>query len=146
MRRKTLFAALVASSNLLWASISWSSVGEAVALPSADASENLCRADQVGAQSLLASVAPRDEELPESLPRKRDVFAAPIRGVIEKGVLEAARNLLDLPMGSEVIIEVNGTPYGFRLEPHYHPPGYQGGPIGWHKGVTVYELEERDAF
>jgi hypothetical protein len=48
-------------------------------------------------------------------------------------------------MGTKVILEVNGTPYGFRLEPHYHPPGFEGGPIGWHKGVTVYEIEERDS-
>src|SRR5262245_31927634 len=134
MRPNTLFA----TSVLLWTSASWSGV-----YPT-EASENLCRADQDGAQGVLASFAPRVEEPSERRPRER-VFVAPFRGVLDKGVIDAATTLLDYPMGSEHIIEVKGTPYGFRLEPHYHPPGFQGGPIGWHKGVTVYELEERDS-
>ena len=30
--------------------------------------------------------------------------------------------------------------YVFVLERHYHPPGFVGGPTGYHKGVTVYEF------
>jgi hypothetical protein len=134
MRRNVLFA----TSVLLWASSSWSGAHQT------DASENLCRADQDGVESVIASLAPAADELSEKPARER-FFGAPLSGVIDRRVIEAARSLLDDPMGNQYIIEVNGTPYGFRLEPHYHPPGFQGGPIGWHKGVTVYEIEERDA-
>jgi hypothetical protein len=50
-----------------------------------------------------------------------------------------ARSFLDLPMGAEREAEVNGVQCVFVLEWHYHPPGFHGGPNGWHKGVTVYE-------
>lgn len=127
MRRTVMFA----TSILLFTSAGWSGVRQT------DATENLCRADQIAS---LASSLPEPSE--EST-RER-VFGAPLRGPLTKNVIDAAKDLLDSPMGSEFIIEVSGTPYGFRLEPHYHPPGYEGGPIGWHKGVTVYEIEERD--
>jgi hypothetical protein len=133
MRRNVLFA----TSVLLWAQAGWSGVYQT------DASEEQCRADQDGIASFLASFAPREEERSLPPPRER-VFGAPFRGALDKSIIDAATNLLDHPMGTELILEVNGTPYGFRLEPHYHPPGYEGGPIGWHKGVTVYEIEEHD--
>jgi hypothetical protein len=143
MKRNVLFAAVVAPSALFWASIAWSNARPAEPLPMSDANDNMCRADQ--GESVLASIAPRAGEPSEKVPRER-VFGAPVTGVLHKGVIDAAKDLLDLPMGSEVILEVDGTSYGFRLEPHYHPPGFEGGPVGWHKGVTVYELEERDSF
>ncbi len=142
MRRNVLFATMVVPSLVLWAPLSWSGAYPSETLPSLDVSENLCRADQDDAQS-LASLAPPAEEPSEKSPRVR-VFGAPLHGVPNKSIIDAATSLLDDAMGGEFIIEVNGTAYGFRLEPHYHPPGFQGGPIGWHKGVTVYEIEERD--
>jgi hypothetical protein len=51
-----------------------------------------------------------------------------------------ARTFLDLPMGAEREMAIDGRRYVFVLEHHYHPPGFVGGPNGWHKGVTVYEL------
>src|SRR4051812_24928930 len=134
MKRNVRFATMVAHSILLFASFSRSGAYQPGPLTSPEASENLCRADQM--QSALASYVPPAEP-PSDRPARERVFVAPLRGVLDKGVIDAARNLVDSPMGTEVIIEVNGTPYGFRLEPHYHPPGYEGGPIGWHKGVTV---------
>jgi hypothetical protein len=141
MKPNVLFATMVAPSALLWASISWSNAYQAGPLPLSDANENMCRAEEESAESDLASIAPPSQEPSEKVRRER-VFGAPVSGVLHKSVIDAARDLLDLPMGSEVIIEVDGTSYGFRLEPHYHPPGYEGGPVGWHKGVTVYELED----
>jgi hypothetical protein len=58
---------------------------------------------------------------------------------ITAAIVKAARSYLDLPMGSEREEEVDGLQLVFVLEPHYHPPGFKGGPNGWHKGVTVYE-------
>src|SRR5262249_6599645 len=111
MRRNVLLA----TSVVLWAGASWSGVYQT------DASENLCRAERDDPQGVLASLPPPAEEPSERPPRER-VFGAPV-SVLNKRVIEAARDLLDDPMGSEYIIEVDGTPYGFRLEPHYPPPG-----------------------
>ena len=63
----------------------------------------------------------------------------PMRGAVPPAVVARAKSLLSQPMGSEHPFEINGKRYLARLEHHYHPPGYQGGPNGWHKGVTVYE-------
>jgi len=139
MRRDVLFSTMLAPSVLLWSATSWSGAYQAEASSLLDASENLCRADEI------ASFAPPAGE-PSENPTRERVFGGPLRGALHKSVIDAATELLDYPMGTELIIEVNGTPYGFRLEPHYHPPGYEGGPIGWHKGVTVYEIEERESF
>lgn len=62
----------------------------------------------------------------------------PLRGRLDRAVLLAANEQLNLPMGAGRLLTVRGRPYLFCLEPHYHPPGYAAGPEGWHKGVTVY--------
>lgn len=64
---------------------------------------------------------------------------APFRGTITPAMVRAAHSFLDLPMGSERALEVEGRPLLFVLEWHYHPPGFVGGPNGWHKGVTIYD-------
>ena len=60
--------------------------------------------------------------------------------VLTPGIVRAAYSFLDLRMGDERFLEIDGKRYVFRLEHHYHPPGFVGGPNGWHKGVTVYEI------
>jgi hypothetical protein len=62
-----------------------------------------------------------------------------IKGAVPPGVTAKAQSLLNQPMGSEHSFEIDGKRYLARLEHHYHPPGYVGGPNGWHKGVSVYE-------
>jgi hypothetical protein len=52
-----------------------------------------------------------------------------------------AKHLLGGEYGTETPFEVNGRHFMARVEPHYHPPGFVGGPNGWHKGVTVYEAD-----
>ena len=56
-------------------------------------------------------------------------------------IVETAKTFLTLPMGDERVVELDGRRYVFVLELHYHPPGFVGGPTGWHKGVTVYEMK-----
>lgn len=60
--------------------------------------------------------------------------------VVTPAVVRAARTFLDLPMGAERSAVIEGQRYVFVLEWHYHPPGFVGGPNGWHKGVTVYGI------
>ena len=55
-------------------------------------------------------------------------------------IVSVAQSYLDLPMGAERYVTLEGKRYVFVLEQHYHPPGFVGAPKGWHKGVTVYEL------
>ncbi len=50
-----------------------------------------------------------------------------------------AKKLLSGNFGTITSFEADGKTYLARVEPHYHPPGYKGGPNGWHKGVSVYE-------
>ena len=51
-----------------------------------------------------------------------------------------AQRFLDLPQGAERYMAIDGKPYVFVVERHYHPLDYDAGPTGWHKGVTVYDL------
>lgn len=55
-------------------------------------------------------------------------------------LVDVASTFLDLPMGAERFRTLHGKRYVFVLEQHYHPPGFVGGPIGFHKGCTVYEV------
>jgi hypothetical protein len=61
--------------------------------------------------------------------------------VVTTEMVRLAKTFLDLPMGSERPVTIDGRRYVFVLEHHYHPPGFVGGPHGWHKGVTVYGLQ-----
>ncbi|HEY1696204.1 MAG TPA: hypothetical protein VGG39_28755 [Polyangiaceae bacterium] len=60
--------------------------------------------------------------------------------LITPELVDVAGSYLDLPMGAERFLTLHGKRYVFVLEQHYHPPGYVGGPTGYHKGVTVYEV------
>jgi hypothetical protein len=60
--------------------------------------------------------------------------------VVTPEIVRAAYKYVNLPMGAERVLTINGHRYVFVLEHHYHPPGFVGAPTGWHKGVTVYEL------
>jgi hypothetical protein len=62
---------------------------------------------------------------------------------VTPAVSRMARHLLGRPMGSETVREIEDEPYAFIVEPHYHSPESGLTPVGWHKGVTVYGLEER---
>ncbi|MDQ7826836.1 MAG: peptidoglycan-binding domain-containing protein [Candidatus Eremiobacteraeota bacterium] len=62
-----------------------------------------------------------------------------IKGQVPAGVAEKAKSLLGGDYGTETPFQLDGKNYMTRVEHHYHPPGYVGGPTGWHKGVTVYE-------
>jgi hypothetical protein len=65
------------------------------------------------------------------------------RGKVTQNIRAMAMAFLELPLGAERVAFVDGRRYVFVLERHYHPEGYVGGPTGWHKGVTVYELVSR---
>jgi hypothetical protein len=60
--------------------------------------------------------------------------------VVTTAIMHTAQSFLDLPMGAERFVTIDGRRYVFVLERHYHPPGFVGAPTGWHKGVTAYEL------
>ena len=60
--------------------------------------------------------------------------------LVSAAMVAAAESFIQLPMGSERYARVDGKRYVFVLEQHYHPPGYVGGPTGYHKGVTMYEV------
>jgi hypothetical protein len=86
-------------------------------------------AQEAAAEEQAAAAAAVDEPAPERLRLK----------VVTPEIVRLAQSLLDLPMGFEHYATVDGHTYVFVLELHYHPPGFVGGPNGYHKGVTVYE-------
>lgn len=61
-----------------------------------------------------------------------------LKGRVPVEVAQKAKSLLNMEMGKEHIESLNGITYKFVAEPHYHPPGFKGGPIGWHKGISVF--------
>jgi hypothetical protein len=62
----------------------------------------------------------------------------PVPQPVHVELARLATALLPLPMGSMRLVAFQGRAFLFKLEPHYHGP--EGPPpIGWHKGVTVYE-------
>jgi len=61
-----------------------------------------------------------------------------MNGNVPSEISDLAKKLLGKEFGYELYYPVNNVKYFFRVEPHYHSPGYVGGPNGWHKGVTVY--------
>jgi hypothetical protein len=66
-----------------------------------------------------------------------------LRGRIDPVIQKKAQHFLDLPMGAERKVEIDGTRYVFCVEPHFRKPGSKTeGPVGWHKGVTVYEIRQ----
>jgi hypothetical protein len=77
---------------------------------------------------------------PASPPAPIEGQRTPIRSAIPADVIAFAKTLVNMPMGTEQVEEIDGQRYVFVLEHHYHPPGFVGAPSGWHKGVTAYEL------
>ncbi len=61
-----------------------------------------------------------------------------LRGKLDRAVVKAAQQHLNMPMGSGRFVTVRRKAYLFCLEPHYHERGSGLGPNGWHKGVSVY--------
>jgi hypothetical protein len=47
----------------------------------------------------------------------------------------------DAPIGTDVMIEVEGQKYIARFEEHFHEPGGPQHPWGAHKGVTLFTAE-----
>lgn len=64
------------------------------------------------------------------------------RSRITPTITRVARELLAKPMGSETVRDLDDGSYAFVVERHYHAPESGLTPVGWHKGVTVYALEE----
>ena len=64
------------------------------------------------------------------------------RSRVTPAITRTARELLGRPMGSETVRAVGDRSYAFVVERHYHAPESGLTPVGWHKGVTVYALED----
>ncbi|MCZ2224638.1 MAG: hypothetical protein LC122_13515 [Chitinophagales bacterium] len=62
-----------------------------------------------------------------------------ITGAVTPKVQQRAKELLSKQMGDKIYENIDGINYMFVLEQHYHPPGFKGGPVGFHKGVSVFK-------
>ena len=61
-------------------------------------------------------------------------------------VVKKARQIIDQnykkPLGYEVEFEIEGKHFVGRVEQHYHPPGGELRPWGYHKGCSLYVVEQ----
>ena len=118
-----------------------------VSLPAPSAETGRDRGDTRTRQEEVASESPENADTPEDDSAQELAEADEQKGgervalkLVTPSIVRTARSLLDLPMGSERYMTIEGRHYVFVLERHYHPPGFVGAPNGWHKGVTAYEL------
>ncbi len=65
-----------------------------------------------------------------------------LRKEVTRAVAKQARRIIDAhhrdPFGTEIPFEADGLPYIARIERHYHPPGGEKRPWGYHAGVSVF--------
>lgn len=117
-------------------------LGNAEIAPSAEAPED-DRQGQPRDSEDQGSVADLTDPPPSSLETSAEPGNTGRRVAVKlvtPEIVRMARTFLDLPMGAERSADIDGKRYVFVLERHYHPPGFVGGPTGYHKGVTVYEF------
>ncbi|HZU85163.1 MAG TPA: hypothetical protein VE987_19660 [Polyangiaceae bacterium] len=109
------------------------------ALPAVQAATEAQPQPQDGVDDATDDPTPDDDATDDDHAGRR----VPVK-VVTPEIVRAAKaylkELSPLPLGSERSATIGGRRYFFVLERHYHPPGFVGGPRGWHKGITVYEL------
>lgn len=59
-------------------------------------------------------------------------------GIKAREILNSTR---DKAFGSDVPFELDGKFYVARIEHHYHEPGGQARPWGWHRGISLFAVE-----
>ena len=58
-------------------------------------------------------------------------------GIQARKILDSTR---DQSYGHEVVFEVDGHSYMARIERHYHEPGGEARPWGWHRGISLFAV------
>jgi hypothetical protein len=61
-------------------------------------------------------------------------------------VVKKAREIINenykKPFGTEIDFEMNGKHFVGRIEQHYHPPGGELHPWGYHAGCSLYVVDD----
>jgi len=123
-----VFVAMLAGAAAVWSA--------RLSEPGSSAGERL-----VEAALAAAPAPPADETLASALSSRPLHKVLLPRARVTPQISKTARSLLDRPMGSQTILDIDGSAYAFAVECHYHSPESGITPTGWHKGVTVYALE-----
>jgi hypothetical protein len=132
---------LVPAMTFAWWLVSMSTAPrhEAVSDESAPTAEAVTATQQQDTEDDTAPAEPAGESSGSDETDDTTGQRVPVK-TVTTAIVRAAKTFLDLPMGAERSASIDGRRYVFVLERHYHPPGFVGGPHGFHKGVTVYEL------
>jgi hypothetical protein len=86
-----------------------------------------------------ADDADRDQaETETKLRRLRQSEVTRAHGIKAKEILNSTRGQ---PFGAEVRFELNGKSYAAVIEHHYHEPGGEARPWGWHRGISLFAVE-----
>jgi hypothetical protein len=68
--------------------------------------------------------------------RQREVTRA--HGIKAKELLNSTRGQ---PYGTEVRFDIDGKTFAGVVERHYHEPGGEARPWGWHRGISLFAVE-----
>ena len=85
-------------------------------------------------ERLQAPSAPTETRLRRLLRREVDHEL----GVKARTILDETRSE---PFGAELRFELRGKPYAAVIERHYHAPGGEARPWGWHRGISLFAVE-----
>lgn len=68
-----------------------------------------------------------------------------VKAEVTRDIAKQARQMIDAhyraPYGSEFPFESGGRKYVARIEEHYHPPGGEARPWGYHPGASVFAAD-----
>jgi len=122
-----------------------------VPVPTYVAVAPLPAADETEDSSVASSDAESDDDSQESVENdSAETREAPVtfrrllnrettraHGIQARKILDSTR---DQSYGHEVVFEIDGQSYMARIERHYHEPGGQARPWGWHRGISLFAV------
>ena len=113
--------------------------------PVTQASESRPAAAQVAKADGPSERIWAEEETAEPAPEARvirKIKASEMNVKVVKKAREIINEHYKKPFGYEVEFEIDGKRYVGRIEQHYHPPGGELHPWGYHAGCSLYVVEQ----
>lgn len=98
-------------------------------------------AHQVAKPVLDASPVQVQEAAPSPSVRLRRIGGSEMSPALVKMAGKIIREHHKEPFGTDIAFEINGKSYVGRIERHYHPPGGELTPWGYHPGCSLFVVE-----
>jgi hypothetical protein len=116
----------------------------ALSLPAAEAATRLA---PIRVPALIyVEAAPVPVERPAAEPKEPAKLRRLKPGELTVAIAQQARIIINAnhmkPFGTEIPFEIDAAHYVGRIEQHYHPPGGNLHPWGYHPGCSVFVVEQ----